>query len=233
MDKNYFENLKPLEKIGTEVGEIAIYSITVGEEIEVFKLLKKKLEDSNPIEFFKIFINFVCHKTSSLNSDENKPINPTLTSNDIDKFSKDELEAIAKCYVTHNDYLSKSSEFTSEKNEKGVTVLSIKYGDIVFPKLDNENYIEYLYRLTVEQQKKLEKSSERFRNTFDSLANFSNDLRKSIQGTLSLGESLSKSFEKIRSINIPKAKIVSVKPPKDDLSKLRSISSIGSEQVRN
>lgn len=213
-----FKREKAYKILETSIGKIAVFGLTVGEQNSIKKDLKSELQDSDAEKFILTFVKYTCHKIDNLDDSKLKPQIVTLNQEDINSFNTNDLEEISKLYIENNEYLFRKSNLKTEKNEEGITVISMEYEGIEFPKLENETYREYLFRLMVEQENKLKKS---FESSFGSISNFSKQIQKSMLGTFSLGEQLSKTIKTFQSLNIPKIEPLSVSvQPRFDLDKL-------------
>ncbi len=60
------------------------------------------------------------------------------------------------------------------------------------PRNEGENWVDYLYRLAVIQEKELNESFQRIAKEFESINSFSKSLQEQIKNTFSLGDSLKK-----------------------------------------
>ena len=93
------------------------------------------------------------------------------------------------------------------KDEEGNTVVRFSYGDTIHPKLEEENNSQYLHRLYVLEEEKMEKQ---FAKMSKNLTQFSTGLQDSIKTTLQMGNSLARMMESFR------------QPVAPDISKLAS-----------
>jgi hypothetical protein len=211
-----YKDRKAHKIIKTSIGDIAIYGLTVGEEINIEEDLKSGIKDAGSDKYILAFTKYSCHKIESLDKTKFKPKNSTLLDDELKQLTSDNLEEIAKEYLKHSEFLYKKSSLESKKNKKGDDRLTVEYGEVEIPKKDNESYREYLYNLKVKQVEKLEKS---FEKSFGYLSSFSRQTQKKIQRTLTLGEHLSKSIKATQSLNIPKVLPI-ISEPKPDLDNI-------------
>jgi hypothetical protein len=159
------------------------------EQSELYKQLGKPLKDTEPNDFFKCFVRYICVPKESIKEDKKKPETPILTSNDTDSLTSEDLEEIAKKYVLDNQYLYGYKE--REKIKK-IDLPNIKYECL---KAEDESYVDYLYRLTILEEEKTQETFKKLADSFSGIGNFSSELEKNIKSTLFLGDSLSKELE--------------------------------------
>jgi hypothetical protein len=200
--------------IETSIGEIVIFNLSVGDSNNINEDLN---EDSDVNEYIRVFVKYTCFKKNDLESHILKPKEPLLTEEDIDKLSDVDFENIAKTYIEGNVYLFRKTILDTQKSDKSFQILSIKYGDIEYPKLKNESYQEYLLRLQINQRNKLKKS---FEKSYGDLSKFSLNLQKNIFGTFSMGEKLSESLNISKHITTPIVKPITSRISGDDLKKI-------------
>lgn len=184
-----FNIYKSFCSINTSIGELYLFDISAGDQEKLFPLLEKK---SEPELFMKEMLIYICFPKNSLKEGGNKPDKPILTKNDIEKLSKDEIEQISQKYLENNEYLYKKTIEKTAKNSQGVNVLSFDYGEIKYPKKDNESYVQYLYRLATLDLQKLKDDIKRL------TLNFSSNVLDSIKKTETLGDSIRQSLGEIR-----------------------------------
>lgn len=190
---------KPFGCINTTIGELCIFSISAGNEEELYQELYKPINECETTIFMRKFVSYICYPKDSLKEGQNKPNKPLLTDEDILSLTDDDLEAIAKLYIENNEYLFKKLAFKKDKNDQGLTVVSPEYSEVEYPKNENENYTQYLLRLNIEKKEKHKRQAEKM---FSGINSFSNALENSIKNTLSLGNSLKKTVESIRPVSM-------------------------------
>jgi hypothetical protein len=150
----------PQTTIETSIGLLSIFSIGVGRESKLLKSLVSSIKKTEPKEYIKKLIAYVCFPQVDLKDGKFKPDKPILSLIDIDRLSNQELEEIAKKYVLSNEYLYKDDEFRTEADINGQDLRCISYENIEYPKKDEESFIEYLHRLLcLEQDRQKERMS--------------------------------------------------------------------------
>ncbi|WP_404396219.1 hypothetical protein [Pseudoalteromonas phenolica] len=200
LDISELLKVKSDTNIDTSLGTLFLFSISVGNQSSLLKALSSSVAEAEPREYVKNLFKFVCYPENSLKEGIYKPDEPVLTREDIESLTEKELEDIAEAYIQDNEYLFKKREFKKKNNEKGEEVHYSEYSDILHPKNDDEDNIQYLHRLACLEQ---ENQRERMKSIFDSmpkLGSFSKSLTGGIAKNLMLGESLAKSFEAARAI---------------------------------
>lgn len=214
---DFLKNIKPYEIIDTSIGKLAIFDITLNEKTKIEDELNNNLQNSNGKEYLTALVKFACHKEKALEQSQSKPPERTLSDEEIKNLDEKDFEQIAKIYIENNEYLNKESIQKTKKDEKGVNVNYTKYGAIVLPKKENENYQAYLLRLEIEYNNKI---SESFKKSFGNIASFSKGIQESIRNTISFGEQLNQSLKEAQAIRIPKVEPIIPKSPMLDMEKL-------------
>ncbi|RLA42369.1 MAG: hypothetical protein DRR42_23530 [Gammaproteobacteria bacterium] len=189
---------KPCATIETSIGMLCLFSISVGSQSKLLKSLSAPIEETDPREYLKKLLIYVCYPENDLKDGKYKPDNPILTLEGIDEFSDQELEALAKAYVSSNEYLFKKSELRKKKGTDGKPVHYSNFTETEHPRQDEENYIEYLHRLSCLEKDKQKESMERILGSMPKLDSFSKALSGGITKNLMLGESISNSIESSR-----------------------------------
>ncbi len=190
---------EPFGCVTTTIGELCVFSISSANEQELLHGTGKPIKEYESSEFIRKFIRYTCFPKTSLKESRNKPVEPLLTDKDILSLTGDELEAIAKLYIENNEYLFKKLIFKTKEDDQGQTVHYPEYGEVEYPKNDKENYTQYLLRLHIKKEEKQKKQMDRM---FSGINSFSEGLGTSIKNTLSVGDSLRKTMESIRPVNI-------------------------------
>jgi hypothetical protein len=206
--------------IETSIGELCVFSINVKGQTELHKNLNTSLEGGIPTDFIRNLCVYVCFPKDSLKEEKYKPDNPILTNEDVSNLTEDELEKIAGIYIDNNEYLFKKLEFKKKKNEKGEIVNYGEYNEIEHPRNEEETNISYLYRLSILEIEKHKKQMEDMFKSVSGIGSFSSNLTDSIKNTLTMGDSLSKAMESIRSISIPELRPIERQPFNMDFAKI-------------
>jgi len=212
-----FDFIKPIGTLNSSIGELAIFDLTLSNQNEIYKAFKNDLEKVDQSQFMKVFVGQTCHKRESLDEKLSKPKGTSLSENEISQLHSEDFENIAKLYLEKNEYLFKESQTITSKDSKNNDVISLKYGDVIHPKSEVENFQEYLLRLMVLEKKK---NDELVRQTINKFTDFSKGLQNSIKQNLTIGEQLSKAIKSFQAVNIPKVEPIFVKKSERDFSKL-------------
>ncbi|MGO9620306.1 MAG: hypothetical protein ACLPT6_02735, partial [Desulfobaccales bacterium] len=215
--------IEPFGCVITTIGELCLFSISWGNQVEFRKQLGKSINEWDPAEFLRKYVRYVCFPKASLKEGKYKPDKPVLTDNEISSLTDDDLEKIAELYVVNNPYLFKELITKTEKNDKGEMVFSGEYGDVEYPKNEDETYTQYLFRLFIKKDEKESKLVGKTISSMIGLKTFSNGLGKSIQNTLSWGDSLRKTMESIRLAETPAIVHFETVSPEIDLTELARI----------
>ena len=196
MDLGKFRNPEPFASVKTSIGELCLFRITVGGQIELSKELAKPIKECEPIYYAKKLFRHVCFLNTSLRDGKYKPEKPLLSDSDIENLSSDDIESIAKVYVENNDSLTKKLIKETTKGKDGGSVIKFSYGDIMYQRLEGETYTQYLLRLTIKEE---EKQAKQFGDVISRMTGgFSNTLGDNIRNTLARGDSLKKIMDSIR-----------------------------------
>lgn len=200
----------PYGCLDTDIGRLCVYYTTMNDMIVVDKILGKPIENCLPLDYAKALIRCICHHETKLKEEEPKPESHALSEREVDSLSSEDIESIITIYV-ENTY-TVNSEDSEKKEDK---------------KKEEESYVEYCYRLEVEEAKKREKI---FKNLTKSINMFSSPAQKALKARLSFGKQLKgldmyiPKFKGI-DINIPKFKGIDVNIPKlKDVDMSKSLS---------
>jgi hypothetical protein len=223
--------IKPYKIIQSNIGDLAIFSLTIRDKINIEEKFDNNLDEVETDEYISEFVRYACHKKEVLEESQEKPPEITLKEEDIKLLTDNDLELISRIYIENNEYLFKKAIKETKKGEDGIDVNSTKYGEVIFPKNEDENYREYLLRLEVGYLKRI---SESFKNSFGNLTSFSKGIQESLKNTISIGEQLNKSLKAAQSFNRPSVKPIFstpkfinedfvVKPVKNNLIPIKEI----------
>jgi uncharacterized coiled-coil protein SlyX len=169
--------------------------MTGGGQNELYFKLGREITEYEPIDFVRKFIRYTCFLKTSLREGKYRPDKPLLTENEISRLSVDDIEAIAKLYVENNEYLLRESTWKTEKDDKNQAIGYVEYGEVKYPRKDEETYAEYLTRLCINEQKTIK---EQMKQAFAVVNSFSRGLENQIKNTWSLGSSLRQTMKNIR-----------------------------------
>lgn len=220
---------KSYQIIESKIGNLAVFWSTLRDRINVEKELGTDFEKIDSEKYIKTLIKFICHKEETLKNTD-KPKEVSLTESEIEKLSNEDIEAIAKNYINSSEYLFRKRISDSKKTKKGDNIISSKLGDIEFPRKENETYVDYLFRLEIEQNKKIKQA---FKNSFGEISSFSKSIQDSIRATATLGENVRNSINAIQFPKISNIESVIPKNSKVDLSSIsKPTSDMGQQPMR-
>lgn len=191
---------KSYQIIKTKIGNIAIFWSTLRDRDNIKKELGSDFEKGGSETYIKTLIKYICHKEESL-INKDKPKEITLTESEINRLSSDDIETIAKTYIHSKKYLFREFISDSKETKEGDDLISSKLGDVEFPRNEGETYVDYLFRLEIEQNKKIKRA---FENSFGKISSFSKSIQDSIRATASLGESFKNAVNAIQIPKLPK-----------------------------
>ncbi|MBS4049913.1 MAG: hypothetical protein KGZ69_01765 [Methylomonas sp.] len=188
-------NLEPYTCISTTIGELCIFSITVGNQIELHSDLGKPISECDPIEYVKNLTRYICFPKNVLINGKYKPEKPILTSKDVDCLTNYDLEQISKSYIQNNEYLTKELILKRKENEE--KTISSEYGDVKLPQGDGESFIDYLTRAARIYDEKQMSRFDNIYSSFPKITAFSSPLEGGINNISSLGQSIRKTLDGI------------------------------------
>lgn len=183
---------EPFAKVETEIGELNLFSITTGRHREMLGELGGDLSKCSPQDFIRILIKYVCVPTNELIEGKFLPKNPSLSTAQVEKLPDKDLEKIAKTYIEKNDYLY--LETVKESDKEGGNIIHFKKGEVKYPRIEDEKYVDYLHRLSVIEYEEMKKTLESFAKPFAKFKHFSDTLNQNIKNTFILGDSLRGTF---------------------------------------
>lgn len=183
-------NKKPFKKIATCIGTLYLYELRVKDTIGIKRKLGKKLDELSSEEFFRFFLPFFAYLHKDLVSEVlERPDEYTLKNDEIQKLSKEELEEIAKSFIEKNSFLYKKFTSSNLTNEDSTQEMSLNEEiDQILLKKGNENYIDYVYRLMLANEKKEQAEMKKI------FSSFSSGLSDNIIKTMNIGEALKDSL---------------------------------------
>lgn len=184
-----------IDCINTSIGELCIFHLTIGSQIELYEELGKSISESNPTEFVRKLSRQICFPKESLKENKYKPKEPVLSVDEIASLTEDDLEAIAQVYVENNDYLFRKLVFETSNETEAGTKVNLDKGEIEYPRGEKESFTQYLTRLSIIQK---EKQTAQFKKLYSGITNFSNTLGENIKKTFLMGNSLKREMESIR-----------------------------------
>lgn len=193
---------EPIGTFDSKLGELYIFRLTMGGQKTLQKLLEKTISEADSESFVKSLIIVICYKKDELLEGIYRPDKPSsISKEDIDKFSIEDLENFAKIYIQNNEYLFKESKNKTKKNERGNLVSYQEFGEIVYPQEDAETYVDYLQRLSIIENNLQREQVVKIAKSIGAISGFSNNLTDSIKNSLQMGNSLKKKMKAIRSPN--------------------------------
>lgn len=188
------------------LGELFSFGLAIGHLQELYKRLGKDVEKSSPNDYVRTLISVSCHPKEKLIDGKYRPNNYSLSLEDANRLSDDDLEKFSFLYLEKNDSLYRIYLTTKQPTENSKETLdSFEYNDVEYNKKDNESYVEYLHRLSVKKEKreterikKLYSDAEKTVKQFKEMTGFSKTLQDQINSTLTMGNALRNSFEHAR-----------------------------------
>jgi len=147
-------NFRPISTIKTSIGVLCLFPISAAHQSSLLKTFDLSINEIE-LHYIKNLFVFVCYLENCLKEGKYKPDEPVLTLEDVNNLSEEDLEGIAKEYV--------SAFYSKDKT--------------LPPKKNDENYIYYLYRLSYNEQEEiksffnplyalLKKQTEKFHSLF-------------------------------------------------------------------
>jgi hypothetical protein len=177
--------------IHTTIGELKIFSISIGGMIALKKDLGKPIKECEPTDFIRHFICYVCFPLNSLKEGGYPSSNSKLSLEDISMLTENELDKIAEIFINGNEYLFKKYTFKEKLSDEAKPVFVAELNDIKYQKNENENFIKYLLRLFINEEEERKNSLEK---AYAGINSFSKTLSEEIKNTLKLGEGIKESF---------------------------------------
>ncbi|MEI7835676.1 MAG: hypothetical protein WCK05_04605 [Planctomycetota bacterium] len=194
--KQFLPPFKPIDFIDSSLGRLAVFPISYGDHVKVFGEPPHSIQEMLPSELATRLIPYIVHIEESLGEGKIKPAAPTLSPEQVAALSDAEIEAILAVHIRDQRHLYCRFESTTTTDAEGKSVVSSDYGEIEHPKEQGETNAQYLKRLYILQEQRLKEDGERF---CGSMLGFSEPIRKSIASTLTMGDSLGKAMEGLRS----------------------------------
>jgi hypothetical protein len=205
-----------------KLGRVYIFPLVLG-DFGQFRQEIRSVEKTTPLQYVKALIKHVCHREEDLVDREYRPEKPSLGTDEINLISESEIDEFAEKYITKAG-LNKKWISKHRKNEEGVNSVTLEQVEAGHPRDEGENWVDYLYRLAVIQEKELNESFQKIAKEFESINSFSKTLQEQIKNTFSLGDSLKKSFESFR---VPEDIISETYKPPLDYSEIAKIKPFG------
>ncbi len=198
--KDFTVEFKPVGLVDTSLGKLAVFSISAGDQGKVMGDSAKTID---PSVLANRIIPFIAHSTELLGKNEAKPDEPTLTDEQVGTLNEAEVDSILEAFIQSQEHLYRKDDSETTTDENGNKVVRLSYGDIVYPKLEGENNSQYLHRLYVLEEEKLERQAIELAKKFSKITQFSSGLQDSIKHTLQMGNSLSKVLENVHQPVMP------------------------------
>jgi len=187
---------KPLASIHTSIGDVAIFPICGRDMVKLKESLGETLDRRPPEHFFKTLLPLICYLKESLGECDSRPDLPLLTSSDIERLSHEDLEQLAAVYLEKEPHLYREPLTKRTTDEEGrTTLLPDGYGNITYPRKENESSVHYLHRLLQIREKNDQESMRTLSRSSLHSTHFSTELSESISRTLSMGERLKRTME--------------------------------------
>jgi hypothetical protein len=132
-------NRKPYKCIPTEIGELCIFGLTVGNSAKLHNDLGKPIAKCDPTEYTRHLCKYICFPKKSLRDDKYRPDKPVLLDADIAALTNDNLETIANIFIENNEHLNKKMIDKNVRYENGQKIISRGYGEIEYAKNEGES----------------------------------------------------------------------------------------------
>lgn len=192
------KDFKPVGYVDTSLGKLAVFSISYGDQTKVLGETSRSVKEMKPLDLAQRLLPYIAHRTDALGEEEGKPDAPSLTMEEVNSLSPDEIESILDLFIKDQEHLYRKLESNPSKNEEGKQVLSMTYGEIEHPRKEGESNVDYLHRLYVLAREELKRQMAKMLEPSLRAAHFSTGLTESIKKTLLMGDSMSKALEAMR-----------------------------------
>lgn len=189
---------KKYGSVETAIGELHVFYLSVKDYQEIEGNLDSSIEEADEERYLNEFIKHSSFPSHSLD-EEYKPKEPVLTDDEVSKLAASEIDKIIQLYIDNSPHLYKKQIRNSENDDEGNTRISYSYGEVEYPRNEDESLKAYLHRLVVLEEKKRREQQKKLTESIIGRSNFSHGLDKNIMSTLSLGESLSRFTDQIHS----------------------------------
>lgn len=173
----------------TRLGRLVVFDINMRDYLQLTKQVGGSASKSNANDYARHLIPFVCFRKDELSEEGGKPSEPTITLEEADSLSEDELDNFSQIYIDSSDHLLRESTQVTKKSEKGENVIRQEYGKVIYPREEGERYTHWLFRLMVKRE---EKWASQLADTFKGITNFSSKLNDQIKSTVFVGDTLQK-----------------------------------------
>lgn len=187
-------NLEPYGCISSSVGELCVFSITIGGLKELYKELGRPISECEPIEFVRRLTRHICFQKEVLREGKYKPDKPVLTADNIELLTVDNLQEISKIYIENNEYLAKKRILRNRETDQDRA--TVDSNEVDYPQQENESFVQYLTRLFSLEEETI---TEQLKGLSSTLKGFSDSLGDSIKNTFLLGDSLINKINNVRS----------------------------------
>jgi|GEM_PF-5052913 len=191
MDIRQFTHRVPIGCLDTHIGNLSVYSLTVGSQNKFEKQVGADIAKVDAEKFVRNLAMYICHRTDALPANLERPNDPTLTMDDVEKLRMADLENIAGIYLEGNAYLYK--KISPTKIIAGVDAAADRNGqdETEHPRNPNETNIAYLHRISIiEKERRYNLIKDMMKPL--NLGVFSGGLASSIKSNLGLGHEINK-----------------------------------------
>lgn len=188
-----------------KLGWLYIFTLVIADTKGLYKEIKS-VGKVTPAQYVRLLVKYVCHPEGKLEEGK-RPKQPTLSDEDVNLISESEFEDFSEKYITKND-VNRKWVRKPGKGEEGVNSITLER-EVEHSRNEGEKWVDYLHRLAAIQEKELNEQIKKIAGQFAGIGSFSKKLQEQIKETLSMGESLKKSYE---SFNVPRELLS--KPPK-------------------
>ncbi|NTU49830.1 MAG: hypothetical protein HGA87_02885 [Desulfobulbaceae bacterium] len=149
MDLNKIFDVEPYTCFDTSIGRLCLFCLSVKNEDMLMSELGDSIDICGSEKYVRLLVMYTCYPEVSLRNGKYKPDDVVLSISDIQILSQDELEVISGKIIEHYSYLYKRSERRERIDDKGGAVIFFEYTDIEYPKENEENDVDYLYRISL------------------------------------------------------------------------------------
>jgi len=160
---------EPIGSIQTSKGSLVLYPDLRPDDFYSLQQKSPNIEKIDPKEYIKTLFQYLCHYEKHLPQGKSMPLKPSLSKDDINSLTGNELNELASIYIKHRRH-----------DEKEI-------------RKDNETDIEYIHRLDIAQRKQLQKASDLAMGKYSGLFTISDTVTQQLSNSLAAAEALQES----------------------------------------
>jgi hypothetical protein len=191
MDLKKLLDRDPIARIQTSIGEFCLFWLSSRDQFD----LHARAAEASPAQapaLVRELIRRVCFPKASLREGKYKPEAPTITAEQADQLTDDDLQHIAREYLENNQELYREDSESMTEDATGTRTVKIGLGEIVNPKAEGETDVAYLARLLVDDAKA---SEERHKKLMESVKkSFSSPLFDHVKQTQQFADQFRSAF---------------------------------------